>query len=116
MNELRLLGVLLICVIVLVLVSASTDANDPFASGLLDTVFIFSCGAIGVFLLRKANSSQTLIVRQRGSRRSDLPVAFPLTDSRGIIQIKDRRRLPDRRKTKNDVDNMNNIHPKIARN
>ena len=43
-----------------------------------------------------------LIVRQKGGRRFDLPVEFPLEDSQGVFVIQDRRRLPDRRKTKYD--------------
>ena len=79
---------------------ANRHRNDTLSSSLLDTVFIICCGAIGIFLLRKANLSLTLIVRQRGSRRFDLPVEFPLTDSQEIIVIQDRRRLSDRREGK----------------
>ena len=109
-----MLGVACICVIALV--SASMNANDPFASGLLNTVFIISCGVIGVWLLRKTDLSQTLMVRQRGSRRIDLPVKFPLTDSRGVSLIQDRRQLPDRRKVKNDFDDQKDIPEKMASN
>ena len=48
----------------------------------------------------------TLIVRQKGSRRFDLPVEFPLMDSQGVFVIKDRRQLTDRRKVKDDPDDM----------
>ena len=113
MKKSSLLGVL--CIGVIALVSASTNANSPLASGLLNTVFIISCGVMGVFLLRKTDLSQTLIVRQRGSRRFDLPVKFPFTDSRGVILIQDRRRLPDRRKVKNNFDDQKGILPKMAR-
>ena len=92
------------------------NANDPLASGLLNTIFIISCGVLGVWLLRKTDLSQTLMVRQRGSRRFDLPVEFPLTDSRGVILIQDRRRLPDRRKVKNDFDDQKGIPMKKASN
>ncbi len=109
------MGVLCICVITLV-GAASTNANDPLASGLLYAVFIISCGVLGVWLLRKTDLSQTLIVRQRGSRRSDLPVEFPLTDSRGVILIQDRRRLPDRRKAKNNFDVQEGMPMKKASN
>ena len=113
MKKSSLLGVL--CIGVIALVSASTNANSPLASGLLNTVFIISCGVIGVMLLRKTDLSETLIVRKRNSRRSDLPVDFPLTDSRGVILIQDRRRLPDRRKVKNNFDDQKGILPKMAR-
>jgi len=45
-----------------------------------------------------------LAVRQKGSRRFDLPTEFPLMDSQGIIVIKDRRQLTDRRISKNYMD------------
>ena len=114
MEKTSLPGVLIICAIALV--SASTNANDPLASGLLNTVFIISCGVLGVWLLRKTDLSQTLMVRQRGSRRLDLPVKFPLTDSRGVFVIQNRRRLPDRRKVKNDFDELKAIPRKKASN
>ena len=85
------------CICVIALVSASMNANDPFASGLLDTFFIISCGVMGVWLLHKTNLSEVLKVRQKGSRRSDLPVEFRLIDSREVIVIQDQRQLPDRR-------------------
>ena len=114
MEKLRLLGVL--CIGVIALVSASTNANDPLASGLLNTVFIISCGVIGVWLLRKTNLSETLFVRQSGSRRFNLSVDFPLTDSRGISVIQDRRRLFDRRKVKHGFDDQKGILTRMARN
>ena len=114
MKKSSLSGVLCICVIALV--SASTKATDLLASGLLNTVFMISCGVLGVWLLRKTDLSQTLIVRQRGSRRLDLPVEFPLTGSRGVILIQDRRRLPDRRKVKNDFDDQKGMPTKRASN
>jgi len=40
-----------------------------------------------------------LIARQEGRRRDGLSFEFPLTDSQGIFVDKDRRRLPDRRKS-----------------
>ena len=113
MKKLHLLGALCICVIALV--SASTNANDLLASGLFNPFFLISCGVIGVFLLRKANLSQTLIVRQRGSRRFDLPVEFPLTDSQGLFVVKDRRRLPDRRKAEHGIGDLRVILSKMAR-
>ena len=113
MKKSHLLGALCICIIALI--STSTNTNNPLASGLLNTFFIISCGVIGVFLLRKANLSQTLIVRQRGSRRFDLPVEFPLMDSQGLFVVKDRRRLSDRRKAKHGIDDLKVILSKMAR-
>ena len=57
-----------------------------------------------------------LIIRQRGSRRLDLPVEFPLMDSQGLFVIKDRRRLPDRRKAECGIDDLKVILSKMARN
>ena len=113
MEKLRLLGVLCICVIALV--SVSTNSNDPLVSSLLNTAFIISCGVTGVWLLRKTNLSQTPMVRQRGSRRSDLPVEFPLTDNQGLFVAKDRRRLSDRRKAEHGIDGLRVMHSKMAR-
>ena len=53
MNKSGLLGILCICIIALV--STSMNASDALASGLLNAIFMLSCGVIGVFLLRKAN-------------------------------------------------------------
>jgi len=114
MKTLFLLGVLCICVIALV--STSTNANDSLALDLLNTVFLISCGVIGLLLLRKVNLSQILVVRQRGGRRSGLPVDLPVTDSRGVTIIQDRRQLSDRRKVKNDFDNQKVITAKKASN
>ena len=114
MKTLFLLGVLCICVIALV--STSTNANDSLALDLLNTVFLISCGVIGLLLLRKVNLSQILVVRQRGGRRSGLPVDLPVTDSRGVTIIQDRRQLSDRRKVKNDFDNQKVIIAKKASN
>jgi hypothetical protein len=109
-----LLGVLCICVIALV--SASTNASNSLVLGLLNTVFLIGCGVIGLLLLRKVNLSQILIVRQRGSRRSDLPVELPLMDSRGVTIIQERRRLPDRHKVKNYLHGQKIITMKKASN
>ena len=57
-----------------------------------------------------------LIIRQGGSRRVGLPVEFPLTDSRGLFVVKDRRRLPNRRKAKQGIDDLRVILSKMARN
>ena len=45
-----------------------------------------------------------LAVRQKGSRRFDIPVEFPLMDYQEIIVIKDRRQLTDRRMSENYLD------------
>jgi hypothetical protein len=45
-----------------------------------------------------------LAVRQKGSRRFDIPVEFPLMDYQEIIVIKDRRQLTDRRMSENHLD------------
>jgi hypothetical protein len=45
-----------------------------------------------------------LVMRQKGSRRLDLPVEFPLTDCQGEFVNQDRRRLSDRRMGKYDHD------------
>jgi hypothetical protein len=82
---------------------ANLNRNNTLSSGLLDTLFMISCGVIGIFLLHKTNLSLALIVRQRGSRRFDLLVEFPLTDSQGLLVVKDRRRLPERRKAKHGI-------------
>ena len=50
--------------------------------------------------------SMTLIERQKGSRRFDFPVEFPLTASQGVIVIQERRRLPDRRREQYDLDDL----------
>ena len=57
-----------------------------------------------------------LIIRQKGSRRFDLPVAFPLVDRQGVSVLQDRRRLLDRRKAKFEVDDMKVISAKMAEN
>ena len=48
----------------------------------------------------------SLIVRQKGDRRFDLPVEFPLMDCQGVFVIKDRRQLTDRRKAKDDLGDL----------
>ena len=103
------------CICVIALVSASINTNDPFAPGLLNTIFIISCGVIGLWLLRKANFSEALKVRQKGSRRSNLPVEFPLTDSQELFVVKDRRRLSDRRKAEHGIDDLKAILSKLAK-
>ena len=46
------------------------------------------------------------IERQKGRRRFDLHVGFPLTDSQGVIVIQERRRLTDRRWEQYDLDDL----------
>jgi hypothetical protein len=58
----------------------------------------------------------TLTVRQKGSRRFDLPVEFPLMDSQGVFVIKDRRQLTDRRKVKDDPGDMKVTLPEMTDN
>ena len=43
-----------------------------------------------------------IIARQKGNRRMGFPVEFSLEDDQGVIVVQDRRRLPDRRKAKDD--------------
>jgi len=57
-----------------------------------------------------------LIIRQKGGRRFDMPVEFPLEDSQGVLVIQDRRRLPDRRKAEYGLDDMKVIFAKMADN
>jgi hypothetical protein len=56
----------------------------------------------------------TLIIRQKGSRRFDLPIEFPLEDSQGVFVIQNRRRLPDRRKTECGLDDLKVILSKMG--
>ena len=145
MKRSRLLGMLYACVIAFVSASANAEENvvqniskygaegisahsvvpgvslsnrnrnDTLPSRLLDTVFIISCGVIGLFLLRKANLGPTLIARQSGSRRFDQAVEFPLTDNQGLFVVKDRRRLSDRRKAEHGIDDLKAILSKMAK-
>ena len=48
----------------------------------------------------------TMVVRQKEDRRFNLPVEFPLVDSQGLFVIKDRRQLSERRKVKDDTDDL----------
>ena len=57
-----------------------------------------------------------LIVRNKGGRRFDLHVEFPLEDGQGVFVIQDRRRLPDRRKEKYGPDDLKVILTKMAEN
>jgi hypothetical protein len=55
-----------------------------------------------------------MVVRQKGSRRWKLLAEFPLTDSQGVFVIKDRRQLSDRRKVKDDADDLMVILSEMA--
>jgi hypothetical protein len=46
------------------------------------------------------------VTRQKGDRRWDLPHDFPLVDSQGMLVTTERRRLPDRRSNRGDLDNL----------
>lgn len=56
----------------------------------------------------------TLVIRQKGSRRLDLPAEFPLEDGHGVLVIQDRRRLQDRRKAKYGLEDLRVILAKMA--
>jgi len=56
----------------------------------------------------------TLIIRQKGSRRLDLPVEFPVEDGQGLLVIQDRRRLQDRRKSHYGLEDLRVILAKMA--
>ena len=56
-----------------------------------------------------------LVVKQRGSRRFGLPVEFPLTDNQGLCVIHDRRRVPDRRKSKHGIEDLKVILTKMGK-
>jgi len=55
-----------------------------------------------------------LVVRQKGSRRLGLPVEFPLMDNQGLCVIYDRRREPDRRKSKHGIEDLKIILSKMG--
>ena len=57
-----------------------------------------------------------LNIRQKGSRRSDLPVVFPLVDKQEVSVLQERRRLPDRRKAEYELEDMKVIFAKMAEN
>ena len=56
-----------------------------------------------------------LVVRQRGKRRLGLPVDFPLMDNQGFCIVGDRRRVPDRRKSTHDIEDLKVILSKMGR-
>lgn len=55
-----------------------------------------------------------LMIRQKGSRRTGLPVEFPLTDSEGVSVLHDRREIPDRRKTQCGLEDLEVILSKMS--
>jgi hypothetical protein len=56
------------------------------------------------------------IARYKGNRRLGRPVEFPLTDGQGLVVLKDRRSLPDRRKAKYGIDDLKAILSKMTEN
>ena len=46
------------------------------------------------------------ITRQMGNRRWDLPHDFPLVDSQGVLVMCDRRKTPDRRKSRAELNDL----------
>ena len=55
-----------------------------------------------------------LIIREKGNRRIGMPAEYPLTDSRGLDVIKDRRQLYDRRKEKCGLEDLKVILSKMS--
>ena len=55
-----------------------------------------------------------VVIRQKGSRRMDLPTEFPLTDSQGLLVIQDRREIPDRRKAEHGLNDLKVILSKMG--
>ena len=55
----------------------------------------------------------SFIVRQKGSRRYDLPAEFPLVDSSGVLVLENRRQIPDRRKLIDDINDLKTILTKF---
>ena len=55
-----------------------------------------------------------LVVREKGSRRVELPARFPLIDSQGVLVASDRRQLPDRRKQQYGIDDLKVILSKMS--
>jgi hypothetical protein len=54
------------------------------------------------------------IARQKGNRRWDLPREFPLVDSQGILVMRDRRKLADRRKNIGDIESLMAILSRLS--
>jgi hypothetical protein len=55
-----------------------------------------------------------LVVREKRSRRMELPAGFPLIDSQGLLVARDRRQLPDRRKQQYGIDDLKVILSKMS--
>lgn len=55
-----------------------------------------------------------LIERQKGSRRLELPIEFPIRDCQDMLVINDRRRLSDRRKKKCGLEDLKVILSKMV--
>jgi hypothetical protein len=55
-----------------------------------------------------------LIIRQKGERRWNQGVKFPLNDSEGVLVILDRRRQPDRRKARCGPDDLMVVLSKMS--
>jgi hypothetical protein len=55
-----------------------------------------------------------IMVRKKGSRRMGLPAEFPLVDNQGLIVVKDRRWLADRRKAQSCTSDLEAIPLKMA--
>jgi hypothetical protein len=47
-----------------------------------------------------------IIARQKGDRRWNLPDEFPIRDCQGVLVLHDRRKVPDRRKTIYEFDDL----------
>jgi hypothetical protein len=54
------------------------------------------------------------IVRGKGTRRWNLPVEFPLIDSDDLLVLRDRRKLPDRRKKEYDLNDFSRVLSNMA--
>ena len=79
------------------------DFSGPGVSHL---IYINYSPILNMYLWKNTKQGElilVLIARQESSRRSGLFVKFPLTDSRGVAVIQDRRRTPDRRKVKASI-------------
>jgi hypothetical protein len=66
------------------------------------------------FIYLQVETGVNLIERQKGRRRMDLPVEFPLTDSNEAFVFHDRRRLHDRRKKEYGLDDLKIILRKMS--
>jgi hypothetical protein len=73
-----------------------------------------AAAAVNCIITERSELDVTLITRQKGSRRLDLPVEFPLEDGQGLLVIQDRRQLQDRRKPKYGIEDLRVILSKMA--